>query len=85
MGEEGRAYGVEGDVDAAVFGEGEYDFGEVEFAGGYDVGGAEGLKGRGLGFVGSDGEYACAFQLGQLDRCAPNPPLAPVTRTVSPS
>ena len=29
---------------------------------------AQGLQGRGLGFVGSDGEYACAFQLGQLDQ-----------------
>ena len=29
---------------------------------------AEGLQRRGLGFVGSDGEYACAFQLGQLDQ-----------------
>ena len=34
LGEEGGAYGVEGDIDAAVLGEGVDDFGEVELAGG---------------------------------------------------
>ena len=43
MGEEGGADGVEGDVGAAVLGEGENDFGEVELAGGDDVGCAEGF------------------------------------------
>ena len=43
LGEEGGADGVEGDVDAAVLGEGEDNFGEVELAGGDDVGCAEGF------------------------------------------
>ena len=67
MGEEGGADGVEGDVDAAVLGEGENDFGEVEFAGGDDVGGSEGFEGGGLGFVGGDGEDAGAAEAGELE------------------
>ena len=43
LGEEGGTDGVEGDVSAAVLGEGENDFEEVELAGGDDVGCAEGF------------------------------------------
>ena len=68
LGEEGGADGVEGDVSAAVLGEGEDDFGEVELAGGDDVGRSEGLEGGGLGFVRGDGEDAgSAFEVGELD------------------
>ncbi len=59
--EEGGADGVEGDVCAEVFGEGEDEFGDFEFAGGDDFGCAEGLEGGGFGFVGGYGEDAGAF------------------------
>ena len=68
LGEEGGADGVEGNVYAAVLGEGEDDFGEVEVAGGYDVGRAEGFEGGGLGFVGGYGEDAGAAEVGELDQ-----------------
>ena len=67
LGEEGGADGVEGNVCASVFGEGEDDFGEVELAGGNDVGRAEGLEVGGLGFVGGYGEDAGAAKVGELD------------------
>ncbi len=67
LGEEGGADGVEGNVGAAVFGEGEDDFREVEVAGGDDVGRAEGFEGGGLGFVGGDGEDSGAAEVGELD------------------
>ena len=63
LGEEGGADGVEDGVCAAVFGEGEDDFGEVEVSGGDDVGRAESFEGWGVGFVGGDGEDAGAAEV----------------------
>lgn len=68
LGEEGGPDGVEGDICAAVLGEGEDDFGEVELARGDYVGCAEGFEGGGLGFVGGDGEDAGAAEVGELDQ-----------------
>ena len=62
------ADGVERNVYAAVFGEGEGYFGEVKLAYGDDVGRAKGLQSRRLAFVGGDGQDAGAFPLRQLDQ-----------------